>query len=65
MTDKLIGLMALLPLFTLVLCCANFLEPIIIIKVVLTIAISLSTIFGILKLAQPLADEMRMDGKLK
>lgn len=61
--NVIIGLIALLPLATLILC--YILELIMILKVILTFTISLSTAFGILKLAQPLADEMKADGRLK
>lgn len=71
MTDKtekhkstIIGLIALLPLLTIMLFFVKIIETETIIKIILTILIAASTSYGWIKLARPLAEESKETERL-
>ena len=62
--STIIGLVALLPLLTLILFFVDFIETQTIIKIILTLLIAASTSYGWIKLAKPLAEESKETGRL-
>lgn len=62
--DTIIGYMALLPLLATILFFVNIIEEVTVVKIVLTIGIALCTVYGILKLARPLVEEVNETGRL-
>ena len=62
--STIIGLIALLPLLTLILFIADFIECETIIKTILIILIAASTSYGWVMLARPLAEESVRTGRL-
>ena len=58
------GLIALLPLLTVLLFYVNIVGEETIIKIVVVIGVTLSTYYGILTFAQPLAEESKEKGRL-
>ena len=62
--STIIGLVALLPLLTLILFFVDFVETETIIKIIVTLLIAASTSYGWIKLARPLAEESKESGIL-
>jgi len=58
------GLIALLPLLTVLLFYVNIVSEETIVKILVVLGVTLSTYYGILKLAQPLAEEVEKTGRL-
>ena len=58
------GLIALLPLLTVLLFYVNIVGEEAIVKIVVVLGVTLSTYYGILTLALPLAEEVEAKGKL-
>lgn len=63
-SNTVIGCIALLPLLTTILFYIDITEVETTIRIVLTIGIALCSYYGILRLAQPLAEEVKDKGKL-
>jgi len=62
--DSIIGLIALLPLLTVLLFYVDIVSQQTIIKIVVVLGVTFSTYYGILMFAKPLAEESQEKGRL-
>lgn len=62
--NTIIGCIALLPLLATILFYVTFIEGVIKVKIIFSLGLTLFTLYGILKLAEPLAEEVEAKGRL-